>query len=97
MDVKGSIVTIDAMGCQQAIAKKILSQGADYVLSLKENHKVLYDSVDHMFKQAEADKSKFYKNILHRRKIEKAKGHGRYEIRKKCSGINCIIRYLLIF
>lgn len=81
IDVKNSIVTIDAMGCQQAIAKKILSQEADYVLSLKENHKALYDSVCHLFTQAEADKSKFYKNILHRRKIEKSKGHGRYEIR----------------
>jgi len=80
LDVEGSIITIDAMGCQQAIAKKVLSQGADYVLSLKENHKSLYDSVGHMFMQAEAGE-KFYKNILHRRKIEKAKGHGRYEIR----------------
>src|SRR3990167_8490984 len=81
IDVKDSIVTIDAMGCQQTIAKKIVAQGAGYVLSLKENHKTLHDSVCHLFTQAEADKSKFYKNILHRRKIEKSKGHGRYEIR----------------
>jgi hypothetical protein len=37
IDVTGSTVTIDAMGCQQEIAKKIVKKGADYVLSLKEN------------------------------------------------------------
>src|SRR6185312_12917582 len=39
LDITDSIVTIDAMGCQTKIAKQIQSQGADYVLSLKENQK----------------------------------------------------------
>jgi len=37
LDVEGSIVTIDAMGCQKAIATKIKSKGADYVLAVKGN------------------------------------------------------------
>ena len=35
LDLKGCIVTIDAMGCQKKIAKEIKKQGADYVLELK--------------------------------------------------------------
>jgi predicted transposase YbfD/YdcC len=39
LELKGSIVTIDAMGCQKAIAAKIQEKKADYVLALKENQK----------------------------------------------------------
>jgi len=35
LELKGCIVTIDAMGCQKAIAEQIVTQGADYVLGLK--------------------------------------------------------------
>ena len=38
LDIEGSIVTIDAMGCQKNIAQDIVQGGADYVLSLKGNH-----------------------------------------------------------
>ena len=34
----GSIVTLDAMGCQRAIAERILARGGDYLLTLKANH-----------------------------------------------------------
>jgi DDE_Tnp_1-associated/Transposase DDE domain len=37
LDLHGCIVTIDAMGCQRAIAERIVEQGGDYVLGLKEN------------------------------------------------------------
>jgi len=37
LDIKGAIVTLDAMGCQKAIASKILEKGADYVVTLKAN------------------------------------------------------------
>lgn len=82
LDVEKSLVTIDAMGCQTKIAKQIQSQGADYVLTLKENQKTLYDSVVSLFALAESNKQKQYKNILHRRKIEKIKDHGRIETRR---------------
>ena len=49
IDVSGSIVTIDAMGCQQGIAKKIVEKGADYVLSLKENQPTLYQEGEIFF------------------------------------------------
>jgi predicted transposase YbfD/YdcC len=47
--LKGCIVTIDAMGCQYKIANQIVSAGADYVLSLKENQETLYDDVKTYF------------------------------------------------
>ncbi|MDR2363558.1 MAG: ISAs1 family transposase [Spirochaetaceae bacterium] len=47
--LKGGIVTIDAMGCQYRIANHIVSAGADYVFSLKENQETLSDEVKTYF------------------------------------------------
>lgn len=47
--VNGCIVTIDAMGCQTAIAEKIIEQGADYILAVKDNQKKLHKEVEEMF------------------------------------------------
>jgi predicted transposase YbfD/YdcC len=44
--LEGAIVTIDAMGCQRAIAQKIVDKKADYVLALKGNQGTLRDDVD---------------------------------------------------
>jgi predicted transposase YbfD/YdcC len=43
LDLKGCIVTIDAMGCQTEIVEVIREQGADYVLTLKANQGTLYE------------------------------------------------------
>ena len=45
LNVKGQIITIDAMGTQKEIAKKIEKKGADYVLALKKNQSNLYEDV----------------------------------------------------
>ena len=45
LDLRGAVVTIDAMGCQREIARKIVDNGADYVLSLKGNQTTLHDEV----------------------------------------------------
>jgi predicted transposase YbfD/YdcC len=47
--LKGCIVTIDAMGCQRAIAEKMGEHGADYVLALKGNQPTLEQAVEHFF------------------------------------------------
>jgi predicted transposase YbfD/YdcC len=54
IDVKGAIVTIDAMGCQRDIADKIIDKGADYLLALKGNQQSLADEVENYFNQAYA-------------------------------------------
>ena len=53
LELKGCIVTIDAMGCQQEIAQGILDRGAGYVLALKENQGQLYEDVRDLFEGAE--------------------------------------------
>ena len=44
--IEGAIVTIDAMGCQRAIAQKIIDKKADYVLALKGNQGLLCEDVE---------------------------------------------------
>lgn len=81
LDVKGSIVTIDAMGCQKKIAKQIIAQGADYVLALKENQETLYNDVASIFSKGWNGPKK-YKKMLNRVKVEKVRDHGRIERRR---------------
>src|SRR3982750_3747970 len=50
--LENSIVTLDAMGCQTAIAEQILARGADYLLGLKANHPLAYQAVVKHFDQA---------------------------------------------
>jgi predicted transposase YbfD/YdcC len=49
--LENSIVTLDAMGCQTAIAERILARGADYLLVLKANHPLAYEAVARHFDQ----------------------------------------------
>lgn len=76
VDIKGAIITIDAMGTQKAIAETIIKGGADYVLALKGNHETLHQAViDHIDEQLDGDLSKAQEHVT----IEK--GHGREEMR----------------
>lgn len=52
LDVRGVTVTIDAMGCQRAIAAQIVEQGAHYVLSVKDNHPTLHKQIEEAFDDA---------------------------------------------
>jgi predicted transposase YbfD/YdcC len=79
IDVRGSTVTLDAMGCQHSIAQDIIDRGGNYVLNLKENQPSLLESVKAI---VDIGESLQYKKILHRRKIEKIHAHGRIETRR---------------
>lgn len=46
LEVKGCIISIDAMGTQTCIAEKIISKGADYILAVKDNQKSLREEVE---------------------------------------------------
>ena len=99
-DVKGHIITIDAMGCQYKIANKILKKNGDYIFSLKGNQGTLLDDV-----------VLFFTDTSHKKEflscIDYDKGHGRIETREchicndvqwlremhpNWASINCIIR-----
>jgi predicted transposase YbfD/YdcC len=78
VDIKGTIITIDAMGTQKAIAKQIVDSGADYVLALKGNQETLHEEViDYIDEQAKND----FADVEAGRHITQEKGHGRDEIR----------------
>ena len=47
--LKGAIVTIDAMGCQTEIARKIIAGGGDYILNVKGNQPTLRDGIEQVF------------------------------------------------
>lgn len=53
--IKDAIVTIDAAGCQRAIASQIRNQEADYVLALKQNQNSLYEDVAAHFEQQKTE------------------------------------------
>ena len=75
LDIGGCIVTIDAMGCQKAIAKQIADQGAHYVLSLKGNQRHMFNVCKKHFESAQADRGQ-------QTFSDSDKGHGRIETRK---------------
>jgi predicted transposase YbfD/YdcC len=76
VDIKGAIITIDAMGTQKAIARQIVDGKADYVLALKGNQETLHQAViDYIDEQLEGDLTDTQEHVT----IEK--GHGREETR----------------
>ena len=77
LEIKGAIVSIDAMGCQREIAKQIRGQEADYILALKTNQIELHQQV--------VDAFRFQKPTSQKETIEK--NHERIEHRV-CSVIN---------
>ena len=79
LEIKGCIVTIDAMGTQTEIAKSIIDNGGDYILALKENQKALYNDVKLYLDDIHKEK-KLLESQNYYRTVEK--GHGRLEIRE---------------
>ena len=71
--LRGALVTIDAMGCQVEIADKIVAHGADYLLALKGNQPTLAADVERYFEGAPEDE------LVAKTTVEK--GHGRIETR----------------
>ena len=73
LELKGCIITIDAMGTQTEIAKTIIERGADYVLAVKENQALLYEDIELFFstESSTCDNAKTTE-----------KSHGRYETRE---------------
>ena len=69
LNIKGTIITTDAMGTQTAIVKKIRRKHADYVLALKANQGNLLEDVKLYFSDRE-----FLENCTYKKKVEKARG-----------------------
>jgi predicted transposase YbfD/YdcC len=76
LDLRDKVVTIDAIGCQKAIAQTIVDGGGDYVLAVKANQPTLHTALQEAFAQAPAPPLR-----SSRRTTTFEKGHGRYEQR----------------
>jgi predicted transposase YbfD/YdcC len=79
LDLHDSIVTIDAMGCQTAIAEQIVDQGGNYVLALKGNHPRMLTDVAALFADARAALQTEY-SMTSAKSVDVA--HGRVETRQ---------------
>jgi predicted transposase YbfD/YdcC len=78
LDLHGALVTIDAMGCQKAIAQKIVDGQGDYVLTVKENQGHLLEDIQQSFVDA---CEKEFVGLEHDTFETREKGHGREEYR----------------
>jgi len=78
LDLSGCLVTIDAMGCQTEIARKIVDGKADYVLAVKGNQPTLYDGIRDFFMDHMEDD---FARVTVRRLETHERGHGRDETR----------------
>jgi predicted transposase YbfD/YdcC len=80
LQLKGCIVTIDAMGCQKAITTKIVDKEGDYVISLKGNQGTLHRDVQKFFAWAEQEQGP-HRPALHYQETTDG-DHGRIEVRR---------------
>lgn len=79
LELKGCIVTIDAMGCQRAIARQVVESEADYVLTVKGNQKTLHQDIQALFEASGGEEAAggawdYYE--------QHGRGHGREETRR---------------
>jgi predicted transposase YbfD/YdcC len=78
LDLKGALVTIDAIGCQKAIAQQIVDKGGDYLLAVKANQ-------EHLLEDIQATVTKALDGDFPKHQVAtvttKAEGHGRIEQR----------------
>lgn len=78
LELRGAIVTIDAMGCQKVIAAKVREREADYVLAVKGNQEHLEEDIVNCFADLDEGSKRNRQRTQSRRR---SKGHGRVETR----------------
>lgn len=74
LDLRGALVSIDAMGCQTEIASAITKKGADYLLAVKGNQPTLQQAIHKAFESKLPE-------LIQKEKLQFEKGHGRAEAR----------------
>jgi predicted transposase YbfD/YdcC len=78
LDLHGSLVSIDAVGCQKAIAQQIRDGGGDYLLAVKDNQPTLHADIRAAFARAMATD---LEGVRHELFVTEETGHGRSEER----------------
>src|SRR5205807_2803388 len=73
LEVKGALVSVDAMGCNPAVAQSILDAEADYLLAVKDNQPTLHADIESYFETAPPTEVEKVETV--------GKDHGRFEVR----------------
>jgi len=79
LDISGCLITIDAIGTQTEIAERIVEQGGDYLLAVKENQGQLYEDLQRLF-AGDQENGYTQPGYSYTRKVSNS--HGRMEIRQ---------------
>ena len=79
LELKGCLVTIDAVGCQQNIAQQVVEGGADYLLAVKANQGELHENIKDLFACGERSG---WDGVAYSYHKQVGKGHGRLENRQ---------------
>jgi predicted transposase YbfD/YdcC len=79
LELKGCIVTIDAMGCQREIVEKIMDGEGNYVICLKGNQSDLHEATEDFFQTA---RQANFKDVSYNYHEETDNDHGRLEVRR---------------
>lgn len=85
LDLRGSLVSIDAMGTQTEIASKIIKGGGDYLLAVKKNQPNLYEETEAVFKEVLDTRRRTVDEVPLPEVVAETEvdgGHGRIETRK---------------
>ena len=82
LDLKGAVVTIDAMGCQREIAATVVAGGGDYVLAVKDNQPALRAKVEALVGDVALDHAKGAGRARVGYFEQREEGHGRRETRR---------------
>lgn len=81
LEIKGCVITADALNSQKEIARQIVQQGADYVLALKDNHALLHQEVRDYFHWCQSQPGGLHR-LSDSHTQQTNWGHGRYEMRR---------------
>ena len=79
LDIRGCVVTVDALGTQTSIAQQIIEAEADYILPVKDNQGTLYEDLNLLFDGFEGEN---YVAVSYDTAKQVAEGHNRREIRQ---------------
>lgn len=79
LDLKGAVVTVDALNTQKQIAEQIVKSQGDYLMAVKDNHPILHDAVRRNLDEMILEKFQGMEHVYHETTNA---GHGRIETRR---------------
>ncbi len=82
LDLKGAIISVDALNTQKTLAEQIVKGGGDYLMAVKDNHPTLHDSIRRHLDEMILEKFEGIDHVSHETTDA---GHGRIDTRRVCA------------